>query len=151
MMAMMAYAIWESSSYSFFGRWFPMGLAVMSFALATITFFREGFGAKTGEIMDIGIRSAGMEGARAAGLMFIGLLSMMMLVTGLVGLQYAAIVIAVTGPPVMMQNRTGYIGGVVSGFVISLLIFFFFGGILGSDGFLAVLWPEPFLLGMFGN
>ena len=151
LMAMMAYAIWESSSYSFFGRWFPMGLAVMSFALATITFFREGFGAKTGEIMDIGIRSAGMEGARAAGLMFIGLLSMMMLVTGLVGLQYAAIVIAVTGPPVMMQNRTGYIGGVVSGFVISLLIFFFFGGILGSDGFLAVLWPEPFLLGMFGN
>lgn len=151
MMAMMAYAIWESSSFSFYGRWFPMGLASISFVLATVTFFREGLGGKTGEIMDIGIRSAGMEGARAAGLLFLGLLAGMLLVTGLVGLQWAAIAIALAGPPAMMQNRTGYIGGAVSGFVISLLIFFFFGGILGSDGFLAVLWPEPFLLEMFKN
>ena len=149
-MVMMAYAIWESSSYSFFGRWFPMGLAVVAFTLATTTFIREGFGGKTGEIMDIGIRSAGMEGARAAGLMFIGLLGGMLLLTGLIGLQYAAIAIALAGPPAMMQNKTGYIGGAVAGFVISLLIYFFFGGILGSDGFLAVLWPDPFLLDMLG-
>ena len=151
MMAMMAYAIWEASSYSFFGRWFPMGLAIIAFVLATTTFIKEGFGVKTGEIMDIGIRSAGMEGARAAGAMFLGLLAMMLLVTGLVGLQWAAIVIALAGPPVMMQNKTGYIGGAVAGFVIALLIYFFFGGIFGSDGFLAVLWPDPFLLDMFEN
>ena len=146
MVAMMAYGIWESSSYSFFGRWFPMGLTIIGFVLAVFTFFREGFGAKTGDIMDIGIRSAGMEGARAAGVMFFFLLSGMMLLTGLVGLQWAAIAIALVGPPVMMQNKTGYIGGAVAGTVITLLIYFFFGGVFGSDGFLAVLWPQPFLL-----
>jgi putative tricarboxylic transport membrane protein len=151
MIVMMGYAIWESSSYSFFGRWFPMGLSLIAFTLATVTFLREGFGSKTGEIMDIGIRSAGMEGARAAGAMFLALLALMLLVTGLVGLQWAAIVIALAGPPVMMQNRTGYIGGAVAGVVIALLIYFFFGGIFGSDGFLAVLWPDPFLLDMFAD
>jgi hypothetical protein len=151
MMLMMAYGIYESSSYSFFGRWFPMGLSIIAFVLATVTFVKEGFGAKTGEIMDIGIRSAGMEGARAAGLMFIGLLSGMLLITGLFGLQWGAIAIAIAGPPVMMQNKTGYIGGAVAGFVIALLIYFFFGGIFGSDGFLAVLWPEPFILDMLEN
>ena len=151
MMVLMAYGIYESSSYSFFGRWFPMGLTSIAFVLATITFVKEGLGVKTGEIMDIGIRSAGMEGARAAGLMFIVLLTGMMLLTGLFGLQYAAIAIALGGPPVMMQNKTGYIGGAVAGFVIALLIYFFFGGILGSNGFLAVLWPDPFILQMLNN
>jgi putative tricarboxylic transport membrane protein len=149
MMAMMAYGIYESSSFSFFGRWFPMGLTITAFVLATVTFVKEGFGVRTGEIMDIGIRSAGMEGARAAGVMFIVLLTGMMLITGLVGLQWAAIAIALAGPMVMMQNKTGYIGGAVSGFVIALLIYFFFGGIFGGDGFLAVLWPDPFLIMMF--
>jgi len=146
LMALMAYGIYEASSYSFFGRWFPMGLTLIGFVLATYTFITQGFGAKTGDIMDIGIRSAGMEGARAAGAMFVGLLLIMLAVTGFWGLQYAAIVIALAGPPVMMQNKTGYIGGVIAGTVIAMLIYFFFGGIFGSDGFLAVLWPDPWLM-----
>jgi len=149
MMALMGYGIYESSSFSFFGRWFPMGLTVTAFVLATWTFIREGFGGKTGEIMDIGIRSAGMEGARAAGALFLGLLAVMLLVTGLWGLQWAAIVIALFGPMAMMQNKTGYIGGGIAGVIITLLIYFFFGGVFGSDGFLAVLWPDPFLLSYF--
>jgi hypothetical protein len=81
--------------------------------------------------------------------MFVGLLALMLLVTGFWGLQWAAIVIALSGPMVMMQNKTGYIGGLVAGVVITLLIYFFFGGVFGSDGFLAVLWPDPFLLSFF--
>jgi hypothetical protein len=149
MMILMGYGIYESSSFSFFGRWFPMGLTLIAFVLATVTFIREGFGSKTGEIMDIGIRSAGMEGARAAGALFVGLLLMMLGVMGFLGLQWAAIVIALVGPPVMMQNKTGYIGGGIAALAIILLIYFFFGGVFGSDGFLAVLWPDPFLRGYF--
>jgi putative tricarboxylic transport membrane protein len=150
MVALMVYGIWEATSYSFFGRWFPMGLTVIAFVLVTYTFITEGFGRKTGDIMDIGIRSAGMEGARVAGAMFVGLLLLMLVVMGFVGLAWAAIVIALLGPMVMMQNKTGYIGGVISGVAITLLIYFFFGGVFGSDGFLAVLWPDPFLMEYFG-
>ena len=99
-----------------------MGLSIIGLTLATVTFIREGLGTKTGDIMDIGIRSAGMEGARTAGLLFIVLLVGMLLLTGFFGLQWAAIAIALAGPPVMMQNKTGYIGGGIAGLTAAALL-----------------------------
>jgi len=140
---MMAYAVYEATSFSFFGRWFPVSLAAMGAGLAGVQFIREGIGVKTGDIMDIGIRSQGMEGARAAGAIFLGLLGMMLLITGTIGLQWGAVFIAFTGPPSMMQNRTGWIGGAIAGMAILTLNFLFF------DYLLAVFWPDPFILDWF--
>ncbi|MYF64668.1 MAG: hypothetical protein F4185_01455 [Chloroflexi bacterium] len=99
-------------------------------------------GAETGEIMDIGIRSRGMEGARSAGLIFLIMLLSMLLMTGLMneGLKWGAVVIATLGPMLMMQNRTGVIGGIVAGVTILILNLLFF------DFALAVIWPTPFIL-----
>jgi TctA family transporter len=140
---MMAYCVWEASSYSFFGRWFPISLAAVGAVLAGLQFVREGIGVKTGDIMDIGIRSQGMEGARTAGAIFLGLLLMLLLLAGTVGLQWGAVAIAFAGPPAMMQNKTGYIGGAIAGLTILLLNFLFF------DYLLAVFWPDLFILDWF--
>ena len=149
MVILMIYAIYLATGYSFFGRWFPIGSATLGLVLALITFVREGYGGKTGEIMDIGIRSAGMQGAREAGIIFVSMLGLMLVLAGIIGLQWSAIVIAGIGPMIMMRNKIGYIGGLISGLLIMALNFFFFGGIFGSDGLLAVLWPGPFILDWF--
>lgn len=154
-----AYAIWEASRYSLldflpgfplgeggfsdFGQWFPVTLAWIGLPLVIIQFFREGLGSKTGEIMDIGIRSRGMEGARSAGLIFLAMLGLMLLIAGLFneGLKWGAVFLATFGPMLMMQNRTGVIGGVISGVLILVLTLVFF------DFQVGLLWPQPFILG----
>ena len=157
LIVVMAYAIWEASRFSLlgflpgfplgeggfsdFGRWFPVSLAWIALPLVIIQFLREGFGSRTGDIMDIGIRSQGMEGARSAGLIFIALLAGMLLFVGLMveGMKWGAVFIATLGPMLMMQNRTGVIGGVIAGVLILLLIRMFF------DFQLGLIWPQPFL------
>ena len=136
------YAIWEATSFSFFGRWFPMGLAFIGLTLASVQFLREGVGVKTGDIMDIGIRSRGMEGARAAAGIFLGLLALMLLIAGLIpeGLKWGAVLLALIGPPIMMRDRVGLVGGVIGGAIILTINMLFF------DYLLAVFWPDAFLL-----
>ena len=160
MVLLMAYAVYESSSFSFMGKWFPMGLSILGLALSSMQFLREGFGAKTGAIMDIGIRSEGVAGARSAGIIFLVLLSTMLIIAGLFqdGLKWGALFIATIGPPAMMwnrppqwnivsivnSNRTGVIGGSIAGVLILTLNMLFF------DYLLAVFWPKAFILDWFG-
>jgi len=144
-----AYAWYESYSFSSRGSWFPLGIAVPIFFLSSAQFIREGLGAKTGEIMDIGIRSAGMEGARSAGLMIVGVITLMIIGAGTIGLQYAAILVALLGPPAIMWNRLGIFGGLIGGSIIMALNGLFFGGIFGSNGVVAVIWPDKFILDFF--
>ncbi len=141
-MLVLGYAIWESTTFAYLSKWFPMSIAIMGLGLCAIQFVREGLGAETGEIMDIGIRSRGMEGARSAGLIFLVMLLTMLLMTGLMneGLKWGAVVIATLGPMLMMQNKTGVIGGIVAGVTILILNLLFF------DFALAVIWPTPFIL-----
>ena len=133
--------IWQGG-FSTSGRWFPATLAWIALPLVVVQFFREGLGSKTGEIMDIGIRSRGMAGARSAGLIFIVMLAAMLLIAGFFveGLKWGSVFIATLGPMVMMQNRTGVIGGVISGAIILVLVMIFF------DFLVALIWPPPFLL-----
>ena len=120
----------------------PAILAWIALPLVVIQFFREGLGSKTGEIMDIGIRSRGMAGARSAGMIFIVMLAGMLLIAGFFeqGLKWGSVFIATLGPMVMMQNRTGVIGGVISGAIILVLVMVFF------DFLVAIIWPPPFIL-----
>ena len=117
LIVLLGYAIWEARDYSFFGRWFPMGLASIGLVLTVLQFIREGIGVKTGDIMDIGVRSRGMEGARTAAVVFLGLLGIMLLIAGLFpkGLAWGAVVISLIGPAAMMRNRAGVIGGAIGG------------------------------------
>ena len=113
--------------------------------MVLIQFVREGLGAETGEIMDIGIRSRGMEGARSAGLIFLVMLLVMLIITGLIndGLKWSAVFIAMLGPMLMMRDRTGVIGGIIAGVLVLFMNVVFF------DYLLAVIWPEAFILSWF--
>ena len=137
-----SFGAWEEPGFSTVSKRFPLSLAIAGLGLCSVQFIREGLGARTGEIMDIGIRSRGMEGARSAGLIFLIMLLSMLLMTGLMdeGLKWGAVVIATLGPMLMMQNRTGVIGGIVAGVTILILNLLFF------DFALAVIWPTPFIL-----
>ena len=153
MVILSVYVIWEAAGFSFFGRWFPMGLGLVGLVLSTSQFIREGVGVKAGDVMDIGMRSQGMTGARTAGAIFLGLLAMMLILTGTAdiqfwifrfgGLGWGAFFIALLGPPFMMRNKTGVIGGMIGATVILVLNIVFF------DYVLAVFWPEPFILDFF--
>lgn len=141
MALVMVYAIWEGSGFSYFGRWLPLSLASIGLLMVGTQFVRDGLGAKTGEIMDIGIRSRGMEGARSAGMIFLAMLGGMLLLAGFIdeGLKWGAVFIAALGPMLMMQNRTGVIGGIIAGVLVLFLNAVFF------DYLLAVIWPEAFI------
>jgi hypothetical protein len=101
--------------------------------------------------MDIGVRSAGMEGARSAGFIVLGVIAAMLFLMGIIGLEWASILVALFGPPLIMRNRTGVIGGIAGGVLIFLMNWLFFGGIFGSSGFVAVIWPEKFILEWLTN
>jgi hypothetical protein len=143
------YAWWEANSFSSRGQWFPLGIAAAITILAAIQFIREGLGAKTGQIMDIGVRSAGAEGARQALFIVLGIIFAMVILMGIITLQWASILVALVGPPVLMRNKTGYIGGAIGGLLIFMVIWQFFGGVFGSSGFVAVIWPDNYILEWF--
>jgi hypothetical protein len=112
-------------------------------ALAGYQFVREGLGHKTGQIMDIGMRSSGAEGTRETAYVLTGLLAVFVVLLGIIGLEWASVVLALLGPMVIMRNRTGYIGGVVVALAIAFV------NLVVFDRFFNVLWPERFILDWF--
>lgn len=114
------------------------------FGLSLAQFIREGLGTKTGDVMDIGMRSTGMEGSRNTALIFAAVLLMLWFLSGTIGLKYAAVIMALVGPGAIMRNRTGYAGGVVVAFAVLLINLVFF------DRVMAVLWPKAFILDFLG-
>ncbi|MEK9660030.1 MAG: tripartite tricarboxylate transporter permease [Chloroflexota bacterium] len=124
-------------------RLFPTMTLVPIIALTGYQFVREGLGNRTGQIMDIGMRSSGAEGAREAAVTLTALLAGFVVLIGLIGLEWASVVLALLGPMVIMRNRTGYIGGVVVALAIAFV------NLVVFDRFFNVLWPEKFILDWF--
>ncbi len=124
-------------------RLFPTMTLVPIIALAGYQFVREGLGHKTGQIMDIGMRSSGAEGTRETAYVLTGLLAVFVVLLGIIGLEWASVVLALLGPMVIMRNRTGYIGGVVVALAIAFV------NLVVFDRFFNVLWPERFILDWF--
>lgn len=88
------------------------------------------------EIMDIGMRSIGAEGAGRAGALLAGLFSLFMLVSMIAGLRYGSMVFALVVPLVMMREKARRIGSLIAtalvgGFTVVVL-----------DNLAAVAWPD---------
>ena len=98
-----------------------------------------------GQIMDLGLLSAGQEGAKRAGLIVVAMLGVYVLVLGLIGLQYAGMIFAFLLPLALMSGRSRWKVAIVSTVAVTLFTF-------GIGEWLShVFWPEPFILdALFG-
>lgn len=130
-----------SFDYSARARALPLaaGLAIIALAAGQLIQQILRKGGKNEQIMDLGMRSTGMEGARRAGLSIAGMLALFLFLAGLIGLKYAAIVLAALGPVLLLSGRLRWIGGAISGAVVAL-----FSTIL-MEQLVAVVWPEPII------
>jgi len=89
--------------------------------------------------MDIGMRSTHVEGARKTAGILAGLITVLLLLSALIGLKYSAIVFAALTAGILVSAKRRWVPPVVAGGIISVVTFVVF------DRLMAVLWPEPWL------
>lgn len=135
----------QSLSFTSTGRTLPFGMAVLIGALATYQLVKQMVRshAAGGDIMDLGMQE-GHDGRRTAGLMIAGLFAVGAVMAGLVGLQYAAIMLSTVGPLLFLKGRSRWISSAVSGVFVWGFSHFVMERLIGT------IWPEPFLLGVVG-
>lgn len=105
--------------------------------LLTLIFSRR---TKHEDVLDIAMRSVGMEGARKAALQLGGLLAMYGLLTYAVGIQYSGLAFAIATPLVLMKGRVRFLTAAIS----AALFWLFVTGI--GDYLLNIRWPHGWLI-----
>jgi TctA family transporter len=140
-MAAAGAVLWGSLEFTDRARFLPMWLSIFVIVLGVVHLARQYLRMGSGqvEIMDIGMRSIGAEGAGRTGALLAGLLGLFVLVSMLAGFRYGSMAFAFMLPLVMMQGKMRWIGAVigvslVGGFTVVVL-----------DRLAAVAWPEPVL------
>ncbi len=133
--------VWVILGYPFKARIMPLAFTVGFIALSAVELFRQWFLMKApqGQIMDLGMRSSGMEGATRAGLMLAELSALFLFLTMTVRLDNAAIAFAVLVPVLFLSGPKRWLTAVITGGIIVLWTYGF------MSYFMAVLWPEPAL------
>lgn len=135
----------QSQSFTSTGRTLPLGMAILIGALAAYQLVKQMVRshAAGGDIMDLGMQES-HDGRRTAGLMIAGLFAVGGLMAGLIGLQYAAIMLSTVGPLLFLEGRSRWISSAVSGAFVWAFSHFVMDRLIGT------IWPEPFLLGVIG-
>ncbi len=119
---------------------FPFWLASAALALLLIELWRGVRGwPRPATIMDLGLLSAGAEGARDASLKLVALFALLILVGVTVGLQYGAIAFAAAGPIALLRGAGKWPLAALSAAIVYAFIFIFLNNIL------FVIYPTPFL------
>jgi TctA family transporter len=130
-----------SLDYPARARMIPLWLSVGIIALGTLEFFRQTLRRTItqGDIMDLGMRSKGVEGATKTAAVFLGTLVLFLVLATIIGLQYAPIVFAVLLPLLLLEGKQRLIASVAAGAIISFWTLYF------MNDFMAVIWPQPML------
>lgn len=95
---------------------------------------------KQGEIMDLGMRSAGVEGAKTAGVLTTLVFGVYLVGIWVIGLRYAGLLFAVLIPITLMKGFKRYLVGAISAALVAAFTF----GV--GDGLLHVFWPDSLLM-----
>ena len=90
-------------------------------------------------LMDLGILSTGIEGVREAGFKVLGLFLLFLLVGTTIGLNWAALAFAFTGPLLLLDGRFRIAWGLLSTLVVAAFM------VVILDNLLFVIYPQPFL------
>ncbi|MDA1035810.1 MAG: tripartite tricarboxylate transporter permease, partial [Chloroflexi bacterium] len=97
------------------------------------------------EIMDIGMKSAGMEGAREAAYKLTGMLLLFVFLTGVIGLKWSTLSFAFLSPFLFMEGKWKIYGPMIS---IAAVLAFEIGMM---DNFIYVVWPKASLFEWIGR
>lgn len=136
-----AAAFWVSLDYPMQARRLPAAMSLGIVILAGLELFRQVLLAPSagGQIMDLGMRSSGMEGAARAGFLLADLFFLFLVLAMLVRLDNAAIAFAVLVPLVFLSGRQRWLAATVTGAILVAWTYGF------MNHFMAVVWPEPVL------
>ena len=131
--------LWASLQLPGRAQMLPMWLSIGILVLCFVQLWRQALTTKvrTVEILDLGMRSTGMAGMRSASLIVVGLLTAFVVLAMIVGLQYAAILLALLGPALLLSGRLRWIGGGLAAVVVAVFSFVLL------DYLMAVIWPQP--------
>jgi hypothetical protein len=117
----------------------------LSIGVVVLTLYEVGFmltGRKhSGNIMDLGLVSAGTEGSRRAAARVAGAMGAFLLVGVTLHLAYAAIFLSAVIPLLMLRGPGRFPIAVLTGGIVSLFV------LIVLDNILFVIWPDPFVTG----
>lgn len=139
--AVAAWFVWGALHFKPKAAYFPMILGSTVMILAAAQFIMNGWSRKAGDILDLGMLSEGMEGRNRSALILFGLIVMFILLSMLIGMEWAAITLAAVAPAAMMTGKRPWAWGFMTGGMIALFAFIVF------DEMMDVIWPEPILWG----
>ncbi|MCY4447501.1 MAG: tripartite tricarboxylate transporter permease [Chloroflexi bacterium] len=128
---------WRFTTYPF---WLPViALGLLCFELLRGLRGRS----RPTTIMDIGLVSGGVEGAREAAYRMLGLFALFLLIGTTVGLRWGALAFALAGPIVLLRGHGRFLMSLIAAAVVGAFIKIFL------DNILFVIYPEPFIRNWF--
>jgi TctA family transporter len=138
-MLVAGYFVWEAFGFRPKAASFPLLLGTAVIVLAAAQFIKNGWENGQGEVMDLGMLSAGIEGRRRSAAILIGLVCSFLVLTTLIGLPYAAIILAAVSPAALMIGKRPWAWGFLTGGIIAAAVIFVFNNLMH------IIWPEPIL------
>ncbi|MEE8257471.1 MAG: tripartite tricarboxylate transporter TctB family protein, partial [Acidobacteriota bacterium] len=133
------YFVWEGLGFRPKAASFPLLLGTAVIILAVAQIVKNGWEDGNGDVMDLGMLSAGVEGrSRSAAILF-GLICSFLVLAMIIGLDYAAITLAAVSPAALMVGKRPWAWGFLTGGIIAGAVVFVF------DNLMHIIWPEPIL------
>ncbi len=133
------YFVWEGLGFRPKAASFPLLLGTAVIILAVAQIVKNGWEDGNGDVMDLGMLSAGVEGrGRSAAILF-GLICSFLVLAMIIGLDYAAITLAAVSPAALMVGKRPWAWGFLTGGIIAGAVVFVF------DNLMHIIWPEPIL------
>ena len=123
---------------------YPFWLPVIALGLLCFELWRGLRGRpRPTTIMDLGLVSGGVEGAREAAYRMLGLFALFLLIGTTVGLRWGALAFALAGPIVLLRGHGRFLMSIIAAAVVGAFIKIFL------DNILFVIYPEPFIRNWF--
>jgi TctA family transporter len=134
--------LWDARTYPGIGWRFPMALSAGVLAITLWEMAKVALGrSKQTTIMDLGMTSVGIEGSGKAAIRLSVLLVIFLLVGVTLHLAYAAIVLGIGIPVVMLRGFGKWPLAAITGAVVALF------ATVVLDNLIHLIWPTPFVTG----